>query len=176
MLYLLDITPQVISGWEEGLAGMCWLLCPDSRCWDGVMREDEADTGGTGDLAGHCYVWCALTRQRAGRATHCYVSYLLHTSDCSLLTPHRVCVSREFLHHTRAPCPGSHPALSPCPASPDLRIPRPSPRQAPGQPRPGKTTKYQRIWEIHTRAIWNCQFTMRKLRQICQFCKYFKFL
>ena len=82
-----------------------------SRCWDGVMREDEA---GTGDLARYCYaVYAAHTGHTAGRATHCYVSYLLHTSDRSLLTLHTMfaCLTVSTQSHD-TPAHSSHPALS----------------------------------------------------------------
>ena len=50
------------------------------------MREDEAAQVTWPGIV--MPVYAAHTGHTAGRATHCYVSYLLHTSDRSLLTLH----------------------------------------------------------------------------------------
>ena len=49
------------------------------------MREDEA-----AQVTWPGIVMPVYAAHTAGRATHCYVSYLLHTSDRSLLTLHTV--------------------------------------------------------------------------------------
>ena len=106
MLYLLDITPQVISGWEEGLAGMCWLLCPDSRCWDGVMREDEADTRGA-QVTWPGIVTCDvlwLGRGRAGpHIVMSRISSIHQTAHCSRHTVFACLASFYIIRGLRVP-------------------------------------------------------------------------
>ena len=82
-----------------------------SRCWDGVMREDEAAQVTWPGIV--MPVYAAHTGHTAGRATHCYVSYLLHTSDRSLLTLHTMfaCLTVSTQSHD-TPAHSSHPALS----------------------------------------------------------------
>ena len=85
-----------------------------SRCWDGVMREDEA-----AQVTWPGIVMPVYAAHTAGRATHCYVSYLLHTSDRSLLTLHTPClrVSRVSTQSHDTPAHTTHILL--CPDSPD---------------------------------------------------------
>ena len=145
---------------------MLWLLCPDARmelC--GKMRLVC-----TGDLARYCYASVRCSHQHtAGRATHCYVSYLLHTSDCSLLTLHTPClrvsrVSTQSHDIRQLTVPSSHPALSWL-ARRDLRIPRPSPLLS-GQP----LAKQQNtsVFGKYTRE----QFWTRKM--IAKLCWFFR--
>ena len=58
------------------------------------MREDGAPVTWPG------IVCCVRLAHTADRAAHCYVSYLLHTSDSAHAAWAGVCVSREFLHQS----------------------------------------------------------------------------
>ena len=128
---------------------MLWLLCPDAGmelC--GKMRRAQVTWPG---IVMPCTLLTRATRRGAPHIVMSRISSIHQTAHCSHYTP---CLRvSQFLHSLMI---RQLTQLTSCSGlTRQTRSTHSWAQPSPFRPSASKTTKYQRIWEIHTRAIEN---------------------